>query len=281
MHRPCGRLGGRGFDGVLNSLPRFDTASGQRKLDKDTCADMPHETAEVIEIQGRSEQGMQEPFQCLADDGHLYYVKGCQTDRSSLCNELICAHLAVQLGLPLPPFKLLNVSEEILAEAPPAWRVLGAGLAFGSQQHPGCTWFDKAQVQHVPMDLQREIMAFDWWIRNLDRYDYNPNLLWDASNAKLVVIDHNLAFDNTFETIGFLENHIFRECWRGMDFVGLDALQLRFSHAMDAVLAPVCDNIPPSWHWANAECDIPANVDLDAIKATLARCKSHDFWRFA
>ena len=124
-------------------------------------------------------------------------------------------------------------------------------------------------------------MAFDWWIKNLDRYDFNPNLLWDANNEKLVVIDHNLAFDNTFEDAGFLRNHIFRESWRGIDLIRLDALQLRFSDAMDAVLIPVCDNIPPSWHWANAECDIPANVNLDAIKAILARCKSHDFWRFA
>lgn len=242
---------------------------------------MPHETAEVIEIQGRSAHGMQEPFQCLADDGHLYYVKGCQTDRASLHHEWICAHLATQLGLPLPPFKLLNVSEEILEEAPQTWRVLGVGLAFGSQQHPGCTWFDKAQIQHVPLKLQMDIMAFDWWVRNIDRSDGNPNLLWDTSQQALVVIDHNLAFDSAFNHVDFFGSHIFRQCWQEMDFIKLDALQLRFSDAMDAVLTQACDNIPLAWQWANAECDILANVSLDEIKGTLARCQSNDFWRFA
>lgn len=241
---------------------------------------MPPAVAEVIEIQGRSEQGAQKPFLCRADDGQTYYVKGRQTDRSSLCNEWICAHLAAQLGLPLPPFKLLHVGQELLDEAPRPWRELGCGIAFGSQRHPGCTWFDKAQIVHVPQDLQAGILAFDWWVQNVDRMDGNSNLLWDAQRNALVVIDHNLAFDPHLDAATFIENHIFRGCWQKTDLVSRDRLQDRLSEAMDAVFRRACDNVPSEWHWNNPECDIPAKVDIDAIAATLARCRSPDFWRF-
>lgn len=242
---------------------------------------MPPIELEVLEILGRAEQGMQEPFQCRAEDGNLYYVKGGQTDRSSLCNEWICGHLAQALALPLPPFSLLNVSQEIIEEAPAEWRCLGQGLAFGSRLYAGCTWLDLAQIQHVPLDLQANIFAFDWWIQNIDRNDGNPNLLWNVNQKELVVIDHNLAFDATLTPKIFIENHIFRGCIDQLDLANRDMLQDRFCAAMDAVFDYACNNIPATWHWNNPECDIPATIDLNAIRATLARCQSPDFWRFA
>jgi len=224
---------------------------------------------------------MQEPFQCIATDGNLYYVKGRQTDRASLCHEWICAHLARAIDLPLPPFNIVNVSEELLDEVPAHWKVIGAGPAFGSQQHLGCTWLDKAQIQYIPLDRQIEVFAFDWWIQNIDRTDGNPNLLWDTQQRELVMIDHNLAFDLSLNPRMFLENHIFRHCWEQADLVTRAALQGRFCTAMDAVFEKACDNIPPEWHWNNPECDVPANVDLNTIRATLSRCHLPDFWRFA
>lgn len=237
--------------------------------------------AEVIEIQSQSEQGFQQPFLCKADDGESYYVKGRQTTRASLYNEWISANLAAQLKLPMPPFKLLNVSEEILEEAPTPWKTLGCGIAFGSQLHPGCSWFDQAQVQHVPLHQQVEIMAFDWWIQNSDRTYWNPNLLWEARQGNIVMIDHNLAFEPTLTPQDFIESHIFRECWPSVDLVTRDLFQHQFCNAMDAVLEKACHNLPEEWQWNNPECDVAANVDLPAIKATLAKCKESDFWRFA
>lgn len=237
--------------------------------------------AEVIEIQSQSEQGFQQPFLCKADDGESYYVKGRQTTRASLYNEWICANLAAQLKLPMPPFKLLNVSEEILEEAPTPWKTLGCGIAFGSQLHLGCSWFDQAQVQHVPFHQQVDILAFDWWIQNSDRTSWNPNLLWEARQGSIVMIDHNLAFEPTLTPQDFIASHIFRECWPKVDLVMRDLLQHQFCNAMDAVLEKACHNLPEEWQWNNPECDVAANVDLPAIKATLAKCKGSDFWRFA
>ena len=111
---------------------------------------MPAKAIEVVEIQGKSEQGFQEPFLCRGSDGHLYYVKGRQTDRASLGREWVCAHLGRELGLPIPPFALMHVSEDIIAEAPADWRTLGAGIAFGSQVHPGCTWFNNCLLYTSP-----------------------------------------------------------------------------------------------------------------------------------
>lgn len=241
---------------------------------------MPTEL-EVLEVVGKSEQGIQEPFKCIASDGHLYFTKGRQTDRASLCNEWICAHLAQALGLPLPPFSILNVSQELVDELPGGWKSIGEGPAFGSRQHAGCTWLDLAQVQHIPQTLQAEIFAFDWWIQNIDRTDGNPNLLWDTNQSALVMIDHNLAFDRSLDPVLFIENHIFRESWQHADLVTRNLLQDRFCSVIETAFDYACENIPQSWHWNNPECDIPSNVDINAIRTTLVRCQSPDFWRFA
>lgn len=241
---------------------------------------MPADVIEVMEIQGKSEQGYQEPFQCLGSDGHLYYAKGRQTDRASLCQEWVCAHLGRQMGLPIPPFGLLNVSEDIISEAPAEWRSLGVGLAFGSRAHFGCTWFSKDQSAGVDAKLQSAILTFDWWIQNTDRTDWNPNLLWDAKSSELVVIDHNLTFPAEFSQQEFLANHIFRSQWASFDLMGFAEMQQRFCEAADAVLEEACDNVPPEWSWMNPECDIPSNMDLAHVKAMILRCKSADFWRF-
>lgn len=241
---------------------------------------MIQNTIEIVEILGKAEQGVQEPFQCIASDGHLYYVKGMQTDRSSLCNEWICAHLGQHLGLPIPPFGLLAVPEEIIAEVPPEWRCLGSGMAFGSRQHPGCTWFNKDQISQVSTAIQTSILAFDWWIQNTDRSDGNANLLWDTNHGSLVVIDHNLAFPEGFSAKEFLEAHIFRERWKELDLIGFDKLQERFCATADAVLDQACDNVPSEWNWVNAEADIPSNMNLDHVRSMVLRCKSADFWRF-
>ncbi len=237
------------------------------------------EIVEIVEIQGRAAHGVQEPFQCLGEDGHLYYVKGRQTDRASLCNEWVCAHLGAHLGLPIPPFRLVHVSDELLTEAPTEWKSLGVGLAFGSRRHSGCTWFNKAQTQHISDQQQIDILAFDWWIRNSDRNDGNPNLLWDTDHGQVVVIDHNLAFPHAFNAAEFCGTHVFRAHWPTLDLAVLDALQQRFCVTADAILAQACDNVPKEWEWANSECDIPSNMNLDLVKSTVLRCKISDFWR--
>jgi hypothetical protein len=59
------------------------------------------------------------------------------------------------------------------------------------------------------------LLVFDWWVENADRslspHGGNPNLLWRASENKLLVIDHNLAFDADFDEASFFTTHVFRQ----------------------------------------------------------------------
>lgn len=236
---------------------------------------------EIEEILAPSEQGLQKPYKCRAEDGSIYYVKGRQTNRSSLWYEWICAHLASSFGLGVPSFSLVNVSQELLAETSQGWRDLGAGIAFGSKNYAAASWMEPSMVNKVPLSVQRDVLVFDWWVHNSDRITHNSNLLWDTSKKHLVVIDHNMAFDASFSLSSFFNHHIFGDQWA---FVASDlVLQAEYSHrlseALTASFTSACDNVPPEWNWENIELDIPARVDISAIRAFLSRCDTPELWR--
>lgn len=227
---------------------------------------------EIIEILGPAEQGRCEPYLCRGEDGLQYYVKGRQSSRRSLWCEWLCAHLAQAFGLPVPPFRLVNVSSELLAEAPEAWRCLGNGPAFGSERRENRQWLETALADGVPAELRRDILAFDWWVRNLDRMDGNPNLLWSPTGEGLSVIDFNLAFDPIFSLTEFRAVHLFRgEITAVFGDLAESANYLaRFETALE-VWDEACDNAPPEWWWENDEQDVPAAFDPAAARALLAR----------
>lgn len=235
---------------------------------------------QIVEVQGPSVQGMSRPYKCIAEDGALYYVKGQQTNRASLWKEWISAQLAVSLGLPLPPFALLQVDETLLAELPREWRDIGAMPAFGSRHHDSATWFESNLIEKVPPAVQQAVFVFDWWVRNSDRLSGNTNLLWDAEGQKLVVIDHNQAFDPDFDAQEFCQDHVFAAQWAAIHadlFLQADWSR-RLSEALP-LAQWACDNAPQEWHWANAEMDVPADFAPGEALALLARCTTPDLWR--
>mgnify|MGYP000272854500 CR=1 FL=1 len=234
----------------------------------------------IVEVIGPAAQGKSIPFLCGGSDGHRYYVKGQQTNRASLWREWIAAHLGQALGLPLPPFSLVQLDEALVNELDPAWREIGCGPAFGSRQHPSAAWFEPSMVNQVPVATQQAVLAFDWWVHNMDRLTGNTNLLWDADGKSLVVIDHNMAFDPDFSAHDFCQDHVFSAQWQALcsDLVTQDEHVQRFMAALpQAQLA--CDNAPLEWHWANPEMDIPANFRVEEALATLSRCATPELWR--
>lgn len=235
---------------------------------------------QIVEILGLSEQGNARPYKCRGEDGVLYYVKGRQTTRACLWHEWICAHLATRLRLPVAPFALVEVSAELLQEAPAEWRELGVGLAFGSRHHASAVWMEVGMTHKVPTEVQRDVLMFDWWIRNGDRLTGNTNLLFDASAKELVVIDHNLAFDKHFSTSDFLQHHVFAEQWSAIfsDWVLRDEYAKRLSDSMQD-FEIVCNNAPTEWYWANPEMDVLANFDRNFVYQTLNRCSTPELWR--
>lgn len=261
------------FDRSLGTLYGYDGCC-QHTYNQDAVA------LQIIEILGPSEQGNARPYKCRGEDGQIYFVKGRQTTRACLWHEWICANLAQRFELRIPPFQIVEICQELLDESPKDWCDLGVGPAFGSQLHPNASWMEISTLSQVPQHTQRDVLVFDWWIRNGDRLKGNPNLLWDASSKELVVIDHNLAFDSDFSATVFLAHHVFASQWETIstDLVMLAEYSERLSDALQG-LEDDCSNVPLDWNWANAEMDVPANFNLDQVINILARCKKPELWR--
>ena len=233
-------------------------------------------TLQVTEIMRRLEQGMTRPFLVRAEDDVLYVAKGRETTQRGLIAEWICAHLAQQLGLPIPAFTLLQVSPELVSALGPEVAALGHGAVFGSSQQSGVQEFAVTQLKRVDAQQRRMLLAFDWWVENADRslsaHGGNPNLLWNAAQSQLLVIDHNLAFDADFDEASFFETHVFRQ---EADTVFDDLVcRAETSERLDAALScfdAAVQAIPPEWLWLDGEArTLPVQVDFKAIKRRLS-----------
>lgn len=235
---------------------------------------------QIVEVIGPAAQGKSMPLLCGGADGHRYYVKGQQTNRASLWREWICGHLAEALGLPLPPFALVQLDPALVKELPKDQWAVGSLPAFGSREQPHTAWLELGISQRVPAELQRDVLVFDWWVRNTDRLRGNTNLLWDAEHEGLVVIDHNLALDNDFNAAEFHDQHVFADQWSVLtqDLVLQAQYLQRLSQALPAAHKAL-ESAPEEWLWENSEFDIPARFDRAAALQVLERCTTPDFWR--
>lgn len=237
----------------------------------------------IVEILSRSEQGVTRPFLCRCDDDRLYYVKGRNAGTRSLICEWLAGNLAGAFGLPIAPFKVDQAPAE-LVELLPEGRELGTASAFGSERISHAQEFTVSHLSEVPLRLQRDMLVFDWWVRNQDRtltkLSGNPNLLWDAREQRLAVIDHNLAFDLGFDAIEFSEAHVFSAQFSAV-FRDL-AECAEYSHRLSEALATwntACETLPPEWWFVDEEQTVPTDFDPVAALTALNRCTSEDFRR--
>ena len=101
-------------------------------------------------------------------------------------------------------------------------RDLGTGPAFGSVEQM-VTELSYSQVNSILPEVRRAVLFFDGWIFNADRMltesGGNPNLFWGPDTQRLVVIDHNQAFDSEFSNEDLFKLHVFKDCAPG--FFGL------------------------------------------------------------
>lgn len=243
-------------------------------------------TVEVVEVLRRSDQGMTKPYICRCDDNETYFVKGRGAGRQSLIREWIAGNLGAAFGLPLAPFEIVNVPDELMELSSPLLDLydLGTGLAFGSQLVEGVMEITTSVIDVIPIELQRDVLIFDWWIRNGDRMmsekGGNPNLFWEPSSEQLVVIDHNQAFGEDFDKGIFLNLHIFADCQHGLfgDFVMRRDYTQRFAEALRR-WPDIIANMPEEWIYLDPEMTIPANVNLDDYRAVLDLSQHEDFWK--
>ena len=176
------------------------------------------ESITAVEIIRQSHQGFSiKPFLVRGDDGSTYFVKGREkAGGPALISEVLGAEIGSRMGLPIPPWVFMRIPEELIAfSAIPNVDDLRGELAFASRAVENASDFSLSSINSTPVDLRRKILLFDWWIRNEDRclgqHGGNVNLILD-SHGDLNVIDHNLAFDRTFNPEAFMEGHVFREC---------------------------------------------------------------------
>lgn len=230
---------------------------------------------QVIEIVRRLDQGVTRPFLVRAEDDALYVAKGREAAPRGLMAEWICAHLGRGLGLSVPEFALLDVPSELVKAFGSPGAALGAGLVFGSRQEPNVQEFAVAQLPRIPAEERRRLLAFDWWVENADRsltpQGGNPNLLWRAADRRLLVIDHNLAFDPAFDETAFFATHVFREEAGSLfgDLVCRAETSRWLASGLDSFDVAV-DSLPPAWRWLDAGQSVPVQVDWTAAQTRLA-----------
>jgi len=239
-------------------------------------------TVQIVEFIERSVQGMTEPFICRGNDGEIYFVKGIGATRKSQVFEWIAGNLGLELGLPIAPFEIVDVPEELI-EGSAELIQLGRGLAFGSRKQV-ITELNFAGISEVPLELQRDVLAFDWWIRNGDRnlseLGGNPNLFWDTTVKKLVVIDHNQAFDPEFDRENFHKLHVFSSIQQSLfaDFDRMQKYSENFSRALGS-WERICNGIPIEWYYADKEMTVSADIDINELLEILQKCNKDEFWK--
>lgn len=242
-------------------------------------------TVEIIEVLRRSDQGITRPFICRGDDGETYFVKGVDAGRRSQICEWVAGRLAVLLGLPLAPFEIVDVPEELLElNIGLDLAGLGVGPAFGSLERQ-VTELTVSAVEQVPQDLQQDVLVFDWWVRNADRclgeHGGNPNLLWDPGSRKLVVIDHNQAFDFRADREDFYNHHVFSAQLRELsgDFFRRTEYNDKFSSALKS-WSQIIAEIPVTWWYVDQEMTVPVDFDAEAVYKLLNGFENEEFWNW-
>ncbi|MCE7507114.1 HipA family kinase [Alloalcanivorax xenomutans] len=231
----------------------------------------------IKEVIRPADQGLSRPYLCRSFSNDLYYVKGRNTDPDSMYKEWGCAHLAESLNLPIPAHALVELDEALVDALPADLANIGVGLAFGSKAIQKALWFEQASVADIPAQLQRRVVAFDWWIQNLDRSMHNSNLLLD--DGALVVIDHNNAFDTDFDPQQFIQQHIFADEGRNLfsDYIERNALQNEFRQ-LAPVFSEAIAEAPEEWKWYDSSATVPSNFDTLHCNNIINRCFDIEFW---
>ena len=125
-----------------------------------------HEPVAIIEVIGRSEQGMTRPFLCRADDWMEYYVKGAYAGKKSVCREWLASRLANLLvenePLGLPPFRMAEVPKELVEGSGRSdIRDLGEGRVFASMRIEAGQELNWAAAQGWPDVTMAMVMLID------------------------------------------------------------------------------------------------------------------------
>ncbi|MCM2533018.1 hypothetical protein NDK43_12250 [Neobacillus pocheonensis] len=146
-------------------------------------------------------------FRC--NDGNIYVVKVMSNPRGrrALFNELVSYQLGGLLNLPIAKGQIIVFSKDIFND-PYLLDEMGIqeGPHFGSLFIKNASSFSLDKLPFCEnISMLPEMIVFDHWITNFDRWSEPQNLLVVGKEQyKLVLIDHAHAFNGPDWTIGSL-----------------------------------------------------------------------------
>lgn len=170
----------------------------------------------IIAIEGRTPEGngVSRPFRCVGEDEAEYYVKLKNVGWNQLVKEWITGRLAQEMGLPTAEIAEVRIPRELVTGVLEFETDLGHGVAFGSRRVVPSERLSPAFVPEDPTGVLSRILLLDWWTRNSDRSltasGGNPNLLWQIDPGRVVMFDHDNAFDEEFVASSFWQYHALR-----------------------------------------------------------------------
>jgi hypothetical protein len=238
----------------------------------------------IVEPTTTAGDGITRPRLCRLSDDEFYYVKGRRLTPQGLVNELVCGHLGLALGLPIPEFSLTSIPKFPDGTAFADLRDdMGFGSLFASKRVSSLMELDLSQATKVPETLRRNIAAFDYWVGNGDRtlteFGGNPNLFWDLSSDSLVVLDHNLAFDADLNTDDLVQTHVFRVDLTAI--FGDAGLCQKYSDLFSDILATwdeIISRVPEDWMYSDEQMTIDAKLDFTGMRQHLERLLNANGW---
>ncbi len=232
----------------------------------------------IVEILHQMQQGATAPYLCLADNDKKYVIKRQRAGFEGCIKEWLFGKLGQVFGLPIPDCGLFYVDSSLLEYNDDYKFEIGEGVAFGSEHIPDLQEVNYQQLQSFPKNKLQDLYVFDYWIRNADRnlteLSGNPNLFYKQSNLEVIVLDHNLAFDNDFSIENHHKLHVSTQFWP----VQIDyELQHSYEERIKMALANWDDlvaNIPDDWK------EGVANFDglINEIKLILNEYQKKQFW---
>ena len=116
-------------------------------------------------------------------------------------------------------------------------------------------------------------------LRQHDLLTFPPNLFWDVGLDRLVVLDHNLAFDENFSLSALLDLHIFRYDLRSI--LADDGLKTHYVQTFQTALQhweAIVERIPDEWLYSDRMATMDAGIDFDARRAWLDRLCRLEGW---
>ena len=239
----------------------------------------------VIFIRERTKMGVTRPFICQTEAGKWVIIKTlAMMPLSQLLAEMFGSILAREIGLPCPEVSFVEVTPESSNYVSAEWRNdLPVSTAFASKFMKNAKIAKTTQamnINYLDETNQKLLYMFDRWILNSDRTAStmgtgNINLLFDEQQQKILVIDHNLAFDET----ALFNEHIFspkNRSWH-LDWVDQDT----FSKKAIDILSKFNDiyqSIPDNWFPIDDEEHQKMDAEINRIKAILSRITETHYW---